>query len=113
MQALLRINRQGCRNDNEEQGGGIGLVRPTFNHVPNIRNQIRPTVGFYGTLYEDADFGEFTNPRGRQREGRQWQPNYSGVDIPNFSGDLDIESFFHLNILSFPMTERLNLLLIS
>ena len=37
MQALLRINRQGCRNDDEEQGGGIGPARPIFNRIPKIR----------------------------------------------------------------------------
>ena len=42
--------------------------------------------------------GEFANLHVKQRGGRQWQPNYRGddknklrVDIPNFSGDLDIE----------------------
>ena len=100
MQALLRINGQGCRNDDEEQGGGIGPARPTFNHIPKIRNQRRLTIGFDDTSYEDADFSEFANPCGRQRGGRQWKPNYRGddeyklkVDILSFSGDLNIEGF--------------------
>ena len=67
---LLRINGQGLKNDNEEQGGGIGLARPTFNHIPKIRNQRRSTVGFDDTLDEDLDLGEFPNPRDIQREGR-------------------------------------------
>ena len=65
-----------------------------------MRNQRRLTIGFYDTLDEEANFGEFANPRGRQRGGRQWQQNYRGedeyklkVDILNFSGDLDIEGF--------------------
>ena len=44
--------------------------------------------------------GEYANPCGRQRGGRQWQPNYRGddeyklkVDISNFSGDLNIVGF--------------------
>ena len=99
---MLRINGQGRGNDDEKQSGGIGLARPTFNHIPKIRNQRRSTVGFDDTSNEDADFSEFVNPRGRQREGRQWQPNYRGddeyklkVDIPNFSDDLDIDGYFN------------------
>ena len=57
-----------------DKGVGISPVRPTFNHIPKIRNQRRSTVGFDDTLDEDVDFGEFANPRGTQREGRQWQP---------------------------------------
>ena len=101
LQVLLRINEQERRNDNEEQDEGIGPARPTFNHIPKIQNQRRSTVGFDDTLDEDVDFGEFANPRSRQKEGRQWQPNYKGdneyklkVNIPNFSGDLDIEGVF-------------------
>ena len=60
LQALLRINGQGHRNDDEEQGGGIGPSRPTFNHIPKIRNRKRlTTVGFDDASDEDADFGEF------------------------------------------------------
>ena len=58
------INGKGHRNDDKEQGGGIGLDRPTFNHIPEIRIQRRPIVGFDDTSNEDADFGEFVNPRG-------------------------------------------------
>ena len=125
----MRIKGQGHKNDNEEQGGGIGPARPTFNHIPKIRNQKRPIVEFESTLDEDADCVEFANPRDRQREGRQWQPNYRGeddyklkVDIANFNGDLYIKGFFFigwltqrysLNIPSFSRTKMLNLLLIS
>ena len=70
LQALLRINGQGRKNDNEEQGEGISPARPTFNHILKIRNQRRSTVGFDDTLDEDAGFGEFMNPHGRPREGR-------------------------------------------
>ena len=53
-------------NDDEEQGEGIGPARPTFNHIPKIRNKIRPIVGFDDdTSNEDADFSEFVNPHGR------------------------------------------------
>ena len=72
------INRQGRRNDDEEQGEGIGHARPNFNRILNIRNQRSPTVGFDDTSNEETDFDEFTNPHGRQRGGRQWQPNYRG-----------------------------------
>ena len=68
---LLRINGHGRRNDDEEQGGGIGPAKPTFNHIPKIRNQRMPTVGFDDTSDDDVYFGEFANPRGTQREGRQ------------------------------------------
>ena len=98
MQTLLRINGQGRRNDDKEQSGGSGPARPSFNHIPKIRNQRRPTIGFDDTSDEDANFGEFVKPRGRQRKGRQWKPNYRGddeyklkVDIPNFNNDLDIK----------------------
>ena len=88
------------RNGDEKQGRGIGPAIPNFNHIPNIRNQRRPITRFYDTSYEEAYFGEFANPCGRQRGGRQCQPNYRGDDkyklkehILNFSGDLDIEEF--------------------
>ena len=70
LQALLRINGQGRRNNDEEQGGGIGPARPIFNHSPKIRNQRSPTIGFDDTSDEEADFGEFANPRGKQRGER-------------------------------------------
>ena len=98
---MLKINGKGHRNDDKEQGGGIGLARPTFNHIPEIQIQRRTTVGFDDTSNEDVDFVEFVNPRGIKREGRQWQPNYRGddkyklkVDIPHFSGYIDIDGFF-------------------
>ena len=88
-------------HDDEKQGKEIGPSRPTFNHIPKIQNQIRPTVLFDDTSNKDADFGEFANQHGRQRDGMYWQPNYRGNDkyklrvyIPNLSGDLDIEGFF-------------------
>ena len=59
------------RNDDKEQGGGIGPVRPTFNFIPNIRNQTMPVAGFDDTSDEEADLGEYANPCGRQRGGRQ------------------------------------------
>ena len=96
----MRINGQGHRNDDEEQGRGIDTTRPIFNHIPKIRNQRRLIVRFDDTSNENADFGEFANPRGREREGRQCQPNYRGddkyklkINIPNFDDDLDIEGF--------------------
>ena len=87
-------------NDDEEHGERIGPARPTYNPISNIRNQSRSIAGFDDTSNEKADLGEYENPRGRQRGGRQWQPNYIGdneyrlkVDAPNFSGDLNIEGF--------------------
>ena len=59
------------RNDDEEQDGRICLARPNFNHIPNILNQRRPIAGFYDTSDEEPYFGEFVNPCGRQRSGRQ------------------------------------------
>ena len=124
----MRINGQGRRNDDEKQGGGIGSAKLNFNHIPNIRNQRRPTAEFDDTSDEETDFGQFANSRGRQRGGRHRQPNYRGddeyklkVDIPNFNGDIDIEGFLDwltevdssLNIPSCPRTERLNLLVIG
>ena len=100
LQALLSINGQEHRNDDEEHGRGIGSARPTFKPIPNIRNQRRPVVGFDETLDEEANLGEYENPRGRQKCGRQWQPKYRGdneyklkVDIHNFNGDLNIDGF--------------------
>ena len=100
LHALLSINGQGRKNDDKEQGEGIDLARPIFNPILNIQNQRRPITGFDDTSDEEADLGEFTNPCGRQRGGKQWQPNYRGddeyklkVDIPNFSGDNNIKGF--------------------
>ena len=36
-----------------------------------ITFQRRPSVGFDDTLDEEVDFGEFVNPHGRQRGGKQ------------------------------------------
>ena len=36
-----------------------------------ITFQRRSSAGFDDTLDEEADFGEFVNPRGRQRGGKQ------------------------------------------
>ena len=103
MQALLKINGQGHRNNDEDQDRGISPSIPIFNHNLKISNQRSPTVGSDDTSDEEADFGEFVNPLGKQIGGRQWQPNYRGddeyklkVDIPDFSGDLDIEGVFRL-----------------
>ena len=94
----MSINGQEHRNDDKEHGGGISPDRPTFNLIPNIRNQRRPVAGFNDTSDEEDDLGEYANLCGRQRGGRQWQPNYKGddeyklkVDIPNFSCDFNIE----------------------
>ena len=71
LQPLLSINGQERRNDDEEHGGGIGPTRPTFNPIPNIRNQKRPTVGFDDTSDKETGLGEYANPRGRQKGGQQ------------------------------------------
>ena len=76
----MRINEQWRRNDDEKQGGGIYPTRPLFNRIPKIRNQRSLTVGFDDTLDEETDLGEFANPHGRQRGGRQWKLNYRGED---------------------------------
>ena len=96
----MRIVGQRNWNNNEKQGRGVGPARPIVNPIPNLQNQKRSAAGFDDTSDEEADFGEIALPYGRQRGGRQWQPNYRGideyklkVDIPNFSGDLDIEGF--------------------
>ena len=68
---FFSINRQGHRNDDEEHGRGICPARPTFNTIPNIRNQRMPIARFDDTSDEKANFGEYANPRGRQRGGRQ------------------------------------------
>ena len=68
---LLRINGQGRKNDDEEQGKGFGPTKRICNHIPNIRNQRRPIVGFCDTSDEEANFDEFANPCGRQRGRRQ------------------------------------------
>ena len=53
----MRINGHGCRNDDEEQGGGIGPARPIFNLIPYIRNSRRLALGFDDTLDKEANFG--------------------------------------------------------
>ena len=65
-----------------------------------MQNQRMSVVGFDDTSYEEVGLGEYANPHGRQRGGKQWQPKYKGddecklkVDIPNFSDDLNIEGF--------------------
>ena len=56
--------------DDEEQGRGIGLTIPIFNHIPYIQNQRRSVVRFDDTSDEEGDWGEFANPCGRQKGGR-------------------------------------------
>ena len=38
LQALLRVNEQGRRNDDGEQGKGSNLVRPIVDSIPNNQN---------------------------------------------------------------------------
>ena len=69
LHALLRINGQGCRNIDEEQGGGIGSARQIFNHSLKIQNERSQIIRFDDTSDEEADFGEFVHVANKEEEG--------------------------------------------
>ncbi|EEF31354.1 conserved hypothetical protein [Ricinus communis] len=97
---MMKVVGQGNKNKDEEQGGGVGSGRSIINPIPNVQNQSRPATRFDDASDEEADFGEIALPCGRQRGGKQWQPNYRGdneyklkVDILNFNSDFYIKKF--------------------